>query len=185
MTATALIRIPSVDDVQFADLYIRYRPAVARVVTKFVRYHPDDREDIVQNVFLRAFRFRDTFRGDCQFSTWLSQIAFTESMMFLRRLKREESCFTGQLLVEPSDGSRDFLDRLADTELLAKSMSGLPQHDRQLLFRAHSEQASHEDLAIETGYTASNIKTRLFRARNLVRPRVLALSRVMKKGAGA
>ena len=50
--------------------------------------NPVDAEETVQEAILKAFRARNTFRGDCKFSTWLVQITINESKLRLRKERR-------------------------------------------------------------------------------------------------
>ena len=46
-------------------------------------------EDILQNVYLKAWTKRLSFRGDCTYSTWLHRIAINESLMYIDKQKRK------------------------------------------------------------------------------------------------
>lgn len=61
-------------DAAFDELFERYQSRVAAWCYKFVRSR-DDSRDLAQEVFLKAYRHRHSFRGDARFSTWLYAIA--------------------------------------------------------------------------------------------------------------
>jgi len=56
------------------ELIFAYRPRVYAIALRFTRNH-HDAEEVVQEVFLRAFRAAPRFRGDCALGTWLYAIA--------------------------------------------------------------------------------------------------------------
>ena len=62
------------DAAAMEELYLRYRQPVFRIVYRSTR-NIDEAEDIVQDVFLKAFERLHTFREQSRFSTWLMRIA--------------------------------------------------------------------------------------------------------------
>lgn len=72
------------DGEAFAVLVQRHRDRVWGLLSGWVR-NPHDREEILQEVFLAAFRGVKRFRGDAKFSTWLLQIAVNQGRSHLRR----------------------------------------------------------------------------------------------------
>ena len=49
----------------------------------------EDAEELVQDVFLKAFRCLGSYRGECRFSTWLYRIAYTTAVSATRKKKQE------------------------------------------------------------------------------------------------
>ena len=54
---------------------------------KYVR-NEQDAEDVTQDAMLLAHRYRDSFRGESRYSTWLYRVTATAALMFLRRQRR-------------------------------------------------------------------------------------------------
>jgi len=76
--------LPEDIDRLFMELHNRYRSKVAVWCLRFVR----DRngiDDLTQDVFLRAFRYRHTFRGEARLSTWLFTMTRNRCMSVLRK----------------------------------------------------------------------------------------------------
>jgi RNA polymerase sigma-70 factor (ECF subfamily) len=71
----------------FDELYRLHVDRVARLMARLVGA-PPDREDLVQQVFLEAFRALDHFRGEAAFGTWLYRIAVNVAHDHLRRVRR-------------------------------------------------------------------------------------------------
>ena len=63
------------------------RAYVKSVAMKYVR-NETDAEDVTQDALLLAHRYRDSFRGDSRYSTWLYRVTATAALMFLRRQRR-------------------------------------------------------------------------------------------------
>ena len=54
---------------------------------KYVR-NDQDAEDVTQDALLLAHRYRESFRGESRYSTWLYRVTATAALMFLRRQRR-------------------------------------------------------------------------------------------------
>jgi RNA polymerase sigma-70 factor (ECF subfamily) len=78
------------DVAAFKRLYERYLRPMAALVTRMTN-SPDDVDDILQEVFLRAWKGLPTFRGDAQFSTWLYRIAVNTAIKYRSRRKTEHN----------------------------------------------------------------------------------------------
>jgi RNA polymerase sigma-70 factor, ECF subfamily len=76
-----------VDDL-FAEFFRRYHARVAAWCARLVR-DPARGMDLAQEVFLRAYRYRHTFRGDARLSTWLYAIARNHCLNALRKLEAD------------------------------------------------------------------------------------------------
>ncbi len=67
----------------FEEIVKKYSERIYYVVRRIVRGH-DDADDVVQNVFLRAWQNRESFRGEASIYTWLYRIAVNEALTFIR-----------------------------------------------------------------------------------------------------
>src|SRR4029453_16435894 len=65
----------------------RTRAYVKSVAMKYVR-NEQDADDVAQDALLLAHRYRDSFRGESRYSTWLYPEPATAALMFLRRQRR-------------------------------------------------------------------------------------------------
>ncbi len=130
-----------------------------------------DAEDVVQDAFLRAFRYLESFRGD-NFRVWLLTIVRNS---FLDWLKDNRS---GRLLFQPAS-DQDWtdpsptpeamlLDRV-DSETLGNLMARLPTEYREVLILREIEDLSYKDIAAVTGIPAGTVMSRLSRARLALR----------------
>ena len=95
--------------VAFRTLYYRHVDAVFGLVTRIIGPRRADREDVVQEVFLEAYRSLSRFRGESSFSTWLHRIAINVAYTHLRRsLRTKEEVYRDAYSASP------FEDRLPD-----------------------------------------------------------------------
>ena len=131
-----------------------------------------DAEDVVQDAYLRAFRYLDAFRGD-NFRVWLLTIVRNS---FLNWLKDNR---TGRQLFQPIPADLEWtdpapsaeamlLDRV-DGETLGVLMAGLPAEYREVLILREIEELSYKDIATVTGIPPGTVMSRLSRARLALR----------------
>lgn len=75
------------DKAEFARLVEAYSDMIYRLALKMLK-DPQDAEDILQETFIKAYRYLPNFEGRSNPSTWLYRIATNEALMFLRRQKQ-------------------------------------------------------------------------------------------------
>jgi len=140
-----------------------------------------DAEDVAQEAVLNAFSKLASFRGECRFSTWLVQIAYNEARMKLRKDRQHlyESIDEQQSNTEGDYWPKDFADwRPIPSELLEKketrqalqdAISSLSPGYRQVLVLRDVQDLSIKETAAILEISEGAVKTRLLRARLLLR----------------
>ena len=145
------------------------RAYVFAIVLRIVR-SPVDADDVTQDALLLAYRYRDGYRGDAAYHTWLYRIAVTAALRFVRRRRRsrEELPPSGELdLIDEAASVLDELERADTRNLVRAAIDSLPPPYRDVLLgRAR---ASEEQVARRLGLTVSNVKVRGHRARKHLR----------------
>ncbi|MDO8367019.1 MAG: sigma-70 family RNA polymerase sigma factor [Saprospiraceae bacterium] len=133
-------------------------------------YLPDyeSRQEVIQDTFLRAFRALPGFRGESKFSTWLCKIARSQAISRLR-MKRYAawSSIEGTLSDWEADlhSNEVLLEKQESSQLLRLAVQQLQPNDAKALELFYFYEQSFEEIGALTGWTVSNIKSRLFRAR--------------------
>ena len=139
-----------------------------------------DAEDVVQEAMLKALKHIGQFRAEARFSTWLIQITVNEARM---RRRRDHAAMmepiTDQRDEEGNYTPRDFadwreipLETLARKEIrqqLAKALASLGQKYREVFVLRDMQQLSIEETARALGISTASVKTRLLRARLMLR----------------
>jgi len=145
--------------------------------------HDDaEAEDVVQETYVRAFTHLDGFRGEAQLSTWLTRIALNEALGRLRRrritvgLKDIDAINDqGEARVIYLPSARQDSDPEAAAargevrRLLERAVDQLPEHFRMVFMMRDVEEMSVEETASHLGLRPETVKTRLHRARRLLR----------------
>lgn len=172
-------RVRSGEHEAFYSLIRPYEPRL--YAAAFVILHNEaDAEDCVQEAVLKAFKYIRQFRGEAKFSTWLIQITVNEARMRRRKAHAD--------IMEPIDNSRDedepytprdfadwreipseALERQEIREKLGEALRSLGQIYREVFVLRDMEQLSIEETAKVLGISTASVKTRLLRARLLLR----------------
>jgi RNA polymerase sigma factor (sigma-70 family) len=145
-------------------LLTRYQPDV----TKFARTvcaTPEDAEDAVQEALWIAVQRIGTLRVASAFTSWIFQVVKHECFRLLRRMRREDSIdrLPAQRVSAP----------VADQEILthdlATAIAALPPQYRQVLVMRDVQGMTAPEVAAVLGLTTEAVKSRLHRARTIVR----------------
>jgi RNA polymerase sigma-70 factor (ECF subfamily) len=179
--AALLARMRLQDHAAFELLMRRYNGRLFRVARAIVR-DDAEAEDVLQDAYLDAYRHLGEFRGGSQISTWLTRIVINQALMRLRRQKRDRVVvpFTG-----PAGDAREHAeDTVADEKtespttstlrgeirrLLERRIDELPVAFRTVFIMREVEDMSVDETAAALGIPGATVRTRLFRARALLR----------------
>lgn len=139
-------------------------------------------EDVVQDTYVRAFTHLEQFRGESSLSTWLSRIAMNEALGRLRRQKPgvelselEKSATQAQIIPFPLASSDDPEKSMAQREIqhvVEHAIDELPEPFRLVFITRVIKGMNVEETAEILGLKPETVKTRLHRARNLLRDNV-------------
>lgn len=158
-----------------AALVEQYAPALYRVAFSVLR-NAADAEDAVQETFLRVLRHRDDLDEVRDQRVWLVRIVWNIVLDRKRRAKtRPETDDVSELVrVLPATGlGAD--DRAAAAQHHAHILAlvdQLPPKEREVLMLSAFEELSSVEIAAVLGITESSVRSRLFRARNLMAERM-------------
>jgi RNA polymerase sigma-70 factor (ECF subfamily) len=175
------VQAGATSDQAFEALMRRFNQKLFRVARSILR-NDADAEDAVQDAYLQAYRRLSDFRGEAQLSTWLTRIVINQALMRLRSDKRDRVVLSfndadaneAQSLVEemPDDKSespRDAALRGEIRRLLEHHIDALPLPMRTVLVMRDVEDMSVQETAETLGIPPATVRTRLFRARAMLR----------------
>lgn len=134
-------------------------------------------EDVVQEAYVRAFARLDSFRGESAILTWLTRITLNEARERLRRRRPtvdvdtiDEAVGTGRLIQFPAAMTPEENTARAEIRrLLERAVDELPEPFRVVFILRDVEDCSIEETAATLGLAPATVKTRLHRARRLLR----------------
>jgi RNA polymerase sigma-70 factor (ECF subfamily) len=151
------------DPAAFDAMVAREAPLVERLAGRLMLWRGDI-EDVVQEVFVRAWSQRDQFRGDSMVSTWLCGITVNVCRSLRRRQKLWNLFLTN---VPPRRVSFDRSDELeiAEKEFLINALERLRHCDRELIVLKWLEERTMAEIATMLGISHKAAEVRLVRAR--------------------
>jgi RNA polymerase sigma-70 factor (ECF subfamily) len=158
-------------------LVVKYERLVSHIVSRLITT-AEDREDVCQEVFLRVFRSLSGFKFESKFSTWISRIAYNTG---LNHLERRGSLIDMERLPASLEQRKD---KTAGPEEIAVNndisirlqdeIEQLPPAYRLVLTLYHLEEFSYDEIADIMRLPMGTIKSHLFRARKLLKERLLS-----------
>ncbi len=144
----------------FDTLMRSYGEPVYWQIRKLVVRH-EDADDILQNVFLKAWNNLQNFRGEAKLSTWLFKIAINESINFINKEKSRN-----QLNLEDSDDSfllnnieaDEYFDGDELQAELLKAVAKLPEKQRLVFNMRYFDEMKYEDISEILGTSVGALK---------------------------
>ncbi|WP_435215312.1 RNA polymerase sigma factor RpoE [Luminiphilus sp. nBUS_16] len=171
-----VVRAQRGDSRAFDLLVLKYQGRIATLVARFVN-DAAEVEDVTQEAFIKAFRALPKFRGESAFYTWLYRIASNAAKNYLvARGRRPATTADVQDAeqYEEGDALREietpenayFGNELAKTVQLA--LEGLPEELRAALSLREFDGLSYEEIADVMACPVGTVRSRIFRAREVV-----------------
>lgn len=172
------------DPACFEPLIVKYSPRVFATARRYARKEHEI-EDIVQEIWSKAYHKLASFRGDAPFEHWLMRLAVRTCYDFLRAHQRNrETTFT-----EISEPESDWLERFAadpgkapaDEDaaktLIKRLMDQLSPPARLVIQLLEIEEKSVKEISALTGWSVPLVKVRAFRARAEMKKTLARLAR--------
>jgi len=172
-------KITSGDTQAFKSIIQDYQRLVCHVIFKMVT-NEQDREDVCQDVFTKVYQNLSKFQFDSKLSTWIAKIAYNTGINYLKKKKvplfDDVSGENGALEIYWSQGnSPDEFTQEQDLSLrLQHEITKLPLQFRTILTLYHLDEMSYAEIAKITGLPDGTVKSYLFRARKLLKEKLIA-----------
>ncbi len=138
-----------------------------------------DAEDVAQEAVLKAFKHIRQFRAEARFSTWLTQITINEARMWRRKQhanimepiveQDEEGNYTPRDFADWREIPLETLERKEIRQKLAEALASLGEKYREIFVLRDMQHLSIEETAKALGISTASVKTRLLRARLMLR----------------
>lgn len=171
----------------FELLFERHRALVYRFSYQMTQRR-DDAEDIVQEVFVRAYQNLHRYRDEAKFTTWLLRIATNlgtdRGRMIHRRQRLEQQESAGALSWMTVGNTEDPIKNLVREqlkEILRRAISALPDHHRNVIVLRDIEEMDYKDMSATLGCSVGGAKLRVLRARRALQTRVAPLLKEMEE----
>lgn len=170
------------DLASFEQLVTRHQKRMLNVAFRLTDDY-DEACDVVQDAFISAYKSIRSFRGDAKFTTWLTTITVNLSKNRLKQLKSrqgheayslDEPVLTGdgEMRIDPPSKEPDALDRLQKQDVrrhVQDCIKALEPDFREVLVLRDLQDFSYEEIVNILKAREGTVKSRLFRAREMVR----------------
>ena len=168
---TGAVSSEALDD--FEAVMRAHQQHVYRVLVSLVR-DPDTADTLTQECFLRAYRKRDSFRGEASLRTWLVTIAVnlardhvrSRRLSFWKRLlhRSQDAAELSDTLADQRPTADQMLAAREELGAVWSALDRLPERQRTVFVLRFVDDLSLEQIAAVLGTTVGTIKTHLFRA---------------------
>jgi RNA polymerase sigma-70 factor (ECF subfamily) len=172
-------RVAAGDTAAFETLMRRYNRTLFRTARAILR-DDAEAEEALQDAYLRAYQAIGGFRGEAKLSTWFARIVANEALERLRKRARR-----AEIVPLQSSTALEELEQIPDTDmdktpersasrlemrrLLEAQIDSLPDEYRAVFMLRAVEEMSVEETAAVLGIPPATVRSRLFRARSLLR----------------
>ena len=174
-------RIARHDQAAFEVLMRRHNGKLFRVARAILK-DDAEAEEALQDAYLEAYRHMGDFRGGAQLSTWLTRIVINQALMRLRKQKRDRIVvpFGSERAAEQGQAEADVTDERSETppgatlraeirRALERRIDQLPTAFRTVFVMREVDDMTVDETAECLSIPAATVRTRLFRARALLR----------------
>ncbi|MEC6816531.1 RNA polymerase sigma factor RpoE [Photobacterium toruni] len=177
-------RVQRGDKQAFNLLVIKYQNKVCNLVSRYVS-NSGDVPDVAQEAFIKAYRALPTFRGESAFYTWLYRIAVNTAKNYLVAQGRRPPAFdvdaedaeyyeSGNALKEISNPENQMLSEELK-RVVFSTIESLPDDLKTAISLRELDGLSYEEIAEVMGCPVGTVRSRIFRAREIVEKRIRPL----------
>ncbi|MCF8345272.1 MAG: sigma-70 family RNA polymerase sigma factor [Bacteroidales bacterium] len=174
-------RILEGDTAAFSALVDKYKDWVFTIVFRILR-NREETEETAQDVFLKAYRSLNKYRGKSKFSTWLFSIAYNTAISKSRKRKLKTADLEEKLIENYTEDAinEDLSEYTLEVQqrLIDRALEKLNDEDNLMIRLFYKNDNSIEEIAEIMGLGGSNVKVRLHRIRNKLLTEINHLSKI-------
>ena len=165
------------DESCFNEIFTKYEKPLINFIYRFIGTRIDA-EDLAQEVFLRIYKAKNSYKPKAKFSTWIYKIASNLCIDYQRKCSRRLqpasidnpiSTDEGEIVRETSDISQQTPDVLAERKQISKTIKScllsLPTNQRLAISLRVYENKSYREISKILGCSVSAVESLIFRAR--------------------
>ena len=179
------------DTPAFGEIISMTEGLVAQIVCRLIS-NEEDRKDIVQDIYLKVFHHLKGFRFQSKLSTWVAQIAYNtcNSQLQKKRLLLYVAPDGEEEGVGPGSGRQHTMRATEETDgsilkkelnnILQTEIGQLPPLYQTLIGLFHQEELTYQEMAQITGLPEGTVKSYLFRARKMLKEKLLSTYKMEK-----
>ncbi len=160
----------------YALLVNKYQEYVFTLVLRIVK-NREDAEEVSQDVFIKAYKNLNSFRGDSKFSTWLYTIVNNTGISFIRKRKLEIYSLDNEAVFERADNidsgvSANVIEQKSRQAMVNEAIALLSPEDALAITLFYKAEQSLDEMAMAMGIETNAAKVRLHRARTRLKSKM-------------
>ena len=166
-----LVTLAVADDRYFEILVERYEAKLQRYIMRFINCNVQDAQDIVQEVFINAYRNLNGFDTDLKFSSWLYRIAHNQAVSHVRRVAVRPAIILEDEKLEALASEIDVeneLHRKMDDALLREAVNRLDAKYKEALILRYFEEKNYEEISDILRKPPGSVSSLIARAKRLL-----------------
>ena len=166
MLPDVIARAQAGDGAAFESIYREHSPRVYALCLRLCGGSQEDATELMQDVFIRAWRGLKSFRGESAFSSWLHRLAVNSMLERARSEKRR----TARVLFmeDPAQDVATIADEPGAQMDIESAIAALPEGARIAFVLHEIEGYHHSEIAEQLGVAEGTVKAQLHRARKLL-----------------
>lgn len=149
-----IVRMTLRDPNQYGLLMERYEAKLKRYITRLGIRNPEDQLDVLQEIFIKAYRNLNGFDTSLSFSSWIYRIAHNESISFYRKKNvRPEGHLVGDsdeilgFLASSQEGEEVKFDKVINADEVNKALESLDEKYRQPIILRFFEHKEYDEIS--------------------------------------
>lgn len=158
------------DKQQFASIIIEHKALIYKVSRVYVDDF-EDQKDLYQEIVYQLWKSFGNFKGTSKISTWMYRVAMNTAIAFLNKSKKSRSVFS--TIDFPDIATENNTEIEEQTQQLYQAIQKLSIIERGIIL-LYLENKSYKEIAEITGYSESNIGTRMSRIKQKLKKLVTA-----------
>ena len=160
----------------YAQLVDKYKNFVFTIVLRYVKGR-EDAEEVSQDVFIKAYRSLQDFRGASKFSTWLYTITTTTCLSFLRKKQLDVQSLDNENVFASADNidggmSANQIEQKSKITMVNQAISLLSPDDAQVITLFYKGEQTLDEIAQIMGKETNAVKVQLHRARTRLKEKM-------------
>ncbi len=143
----------------FKLLMTKYQERLYHHIRSILKNH-EDTDDVLQNTFIKVFKYVRKFEGRSNLYTWMFRIATNESMTFLNKNKRSSE-FIGEVQIENAERTQQYeseLDGDKIRKVLQSALQKLPVKQKEVFSLRYFEEMSYREMSEALGTSVGALK---------------------------
>jgi len=152
------------DKQNLEKIFIEYLDKHQGIIFKIARIYaptPDEKEDLIQDILLQAWRSFRTFKNESKFSTWLYRVALNTALTATRFYKKKKLEVNDDFILE-NQISEKGQNQQEEVEMLYAAIRKLKPVEKGIIL-LYLEEKSYKEISEIMGITSSNVSVRIVR----------------------